>query len=283
MTNSKNWCFTVFKDEVQFFDNEKIQYCIFGNEKCPKTGRWHKQGFAQFKTKQRLTALKKLDETAHWEAKRGTTQEAIDYCKKDGDYYETGNTVEHGAREGNEFKIVLELAKQGKFDEIENSKYLGTYIRYKKTFDSYDQRQYKDLDEPRGIWVHGKPGGGKDSNVKLKYNPYTKAHNKWWDGYNDEENVLWSDFDRNEMKYFFNYIKQWSDRYPFKAEYKGGSKTIHPKKFIVTSNHCLEDACETPMQHQALKRRFDEIDFDQEIVTKKPKMNFVNKQDLFNF
>lgn len=279
---SKNWCFTTFRDEVEFFNEDKIKYIIFGNEKCPKTGKWHKQGYVQFKNRMRITNLKKLDNTAHWEIQRGTTEEAIKYCKKDGNFYELGTPSKPGDREGNEFKIILELAKQGKFEEIENGPYLGTYIRYKKTFDSYDRREYKDLEEPRGIWVHGEPGSGKDTNVKLKFNPYTKAHNKWWDGYNDEENVLWSDFDRNEMKYFFNHFKQWSDRYPFKAEHKGGSKTIHPKKFIVTSNWDLESACETEMQHQALKRRFDQIDFDKEIITKKPKIDFKDKQNLFS-
>lgn len=281
--SSKHWVFTVFSDEVSFFFSDVVQYCIFGNENCPKTGRWHKQGYVCFKKRMRLTGVKKLDGIAHWEVKRGTVQEAIDYCKKDGNFYEYGDVpVESGKRDGNEFKIVLDLVREGKFDEIENGPYLGTYIRYKKTFDAYDMRKYEDLPEPRGIWVYGKPGTGKDSNVKIKYSPYVKSHNKWWDGYDDEENVLWSDLDPEEMKYFFNYFKQWADRYPFKAEFKGGSRTIHPKRFIVTSNHSMDSLPLFDVQKVALKRRFGTIDFDNDMVTKRPRLEFVSKQELFD-
>lgn len=283
MAQAKHWVFTSYSDNVTFFDNEKVQYCIYGNEVCPTTGRKHKQGYVCFKNRVRMPFLKSLDDTAHWEMKRGTVEEAVEYCKKDGDYHEYGELpVEAGKRQANEFKIVLELAKQGKFDEIEDGPYLGTYIRYKKTFDSYDRRSYEDLPEPRGIWVYGDPGTGKDSNVKVKYNPFVKSHNKWWDGYNDEENVLWSDLDPDEMRYFFNYFKQWADRYPFNAEYKGGSKKIHPKRFIVTSNHSIDQLYLGDIQTKALKRRFDVVEYDNDVVTKRPKTDFVNKQELFD-
>lgn len=270
MNYCKHWVFTCYENEVSFFENG--QYCIFGNEKCPTTGKWHKQGYICFNKRMRLTELKKLCPTTHWEPKRGSVRQAVDYCKKDGDFYEYGSMpVEERKRVGNEFKIVVDLVREGKFEEIEDGPYFGTYMRYKKTFDSYYIRQFEDLPEPRGIWVYGAPGTAKDSYVKNKYNPFVKSHNKWWDGYNDEENVLWSDLDPKEMKYFFTYFKQWADRYPINAENRGGFCKIHPKRFIVTSNHSMDSLLLGDLQKRALKRRFMSIDFDNNVVTKRPR------------
>lgn len=270
---SRHWVFTVYGDEVKFFFDECVEYCIFGNEKCPTTGRWHKQGYVCFVNRKRMSAVKKLDSTAHWEVKRGTVRQAVDYCKKDGDYYERGDLpVEERHHKDSEFKVVLDLVRAGDFKAIENGPYLGTYIRYKKTFDSYDDRKFEPLDEPRGVWLHGTPGVGKDTAVINKYKPYVKPHNKWWDGYNDEETVLFSDMGADEFKYFVNHLKQWADRYPFTAEYKGGSRKIHPKKFFVTSNFSLSSCCRAvDTDVTPFKRRFDCVDADTKTVTKRMK------------
>lgn len=283
MAQSKHWVFTVFADQVSFFDHEKVQYCIFGNEKCPKTGRWHKQGYVCFKNRVRLPFLKLLDATAHWEVKRGTVTEAIDYCKKDGDYYQCGECPVEERSNKNVYSECIRLAESGQLDKIKEL-YPGQYLRYKKTFDSLVRYDYQPLPEPRGIWVYGKPGAGKDTTIMNKYSPFVKTHNKWFDGYDDQENILWSDFDPEEIKYFANYFKQWADRYPFTAEFKGGSRKVHPKRFIVTSNFSLDIICENTcfQMKKALKRRFAEIDYDNEIVTKRPKVDFVEKSALFD-
>lgn len=89
MTEMKNVCITSFNMEINWeqFDIQKIdtkqqiKYMIIQGEHC-KDGKKHIQGFIQFKTKKRLTAIKKLlgDNTLHIEVMRGTPEQAQHYC-----------------------------------------------------------------------------------------------------------------------------------------------------------------------------------------------------------
>lgn len=80
-----HWVFTVNnyteKEINDLFYNDKTHYICFGGE-VGENGTPHLQGYLAFKNKQALSACKKLNSRAHWEVKRGTVQQAIDYCKK---------------------------------------------------------------------------------------------------------------------------------------------------------------------------------------------------------
>jgi len=86
----------------------------------------------------RLSALKKIDSTAHWEAAKGTSAEASDYCKKDGDFFESGPCPSSGKR--NDLVAFQDLVKSGVHDlkrlreECPNvtakyQRYVADYIR----------------------------------------------------------------------------------------------------------------------------------------------------------
>jgi len=46
------------------------------------------QGYVHLSTQKTLSAMKKFIPRAHLEPRRGTIDEAVDYCKKDGDFEE---------------------------------------------------------------------------------------------------------------------------------------------------------------------------------------------------
>lgn len=282
MAMSKNWCFTVYSPEVVFFDHSDIQYIIYGNEVCPKTGRPHKQGYVQFIKRMRLTGVKKLDSSAHWEIAKGTPDENVTYCSKEGDVHQRGDMIVTGHRSANEFKTVVDYVRKRKFDELEEHQYFGTYIRYKRTFDSMLKFDVAELDTPRGYWIYGKPGTGKDSTV-MDLKPYVKPHNKWWDGYAGEEYVLLSDFTHKDADHLYTYLLQWADRYPFLAEVKGSSIKISPKRFYVTSNYSLHDIFGVYDRYDAFMRRFHVINYDEDQVTHRPIMPVVKKPHLVDF
>lgn len=57
-------------------------------------------------------------------------------------------------------------------------------------------------------------------------------------------------------------LKIWSDRYPFRANYKlEPSKMIRPGKIIVTSNYKITDLSDDPRVYNPLYRRFKVVEF----------------------
>jgi len=89
-SDCKQWCFTInnyteleLKHLVDALDSDD-KY-IIGKE-VGKEGTPHLQGYICFKQKKRLTAVKKINGRAHWEKCKGTQEDNIKYCSKDGNY-----------------------------------------------------------------------------------------------------------------------------------------------------------------------------------------------------
>lgn len=111
---SRNWCFTHYEDENQSLkDDIECVYLILGKEICPTTNRPHLQGYVHFKNA--LTwkgAQKRLcNYKMHVEIMKGTHDEAIEYCMKDGDYDEFGERPLQGKR--NDYVAMLGLEAEG--------------------------------------------------------------------------------------------------------------------------------------------------------------------------
>ena len=97
---AKGWCFTLnnYTDDEQstlrqvFSDTDVFSYAIFGRE-LSDSGTPHLQGYLACTKKQRLQPLKvllKIDRV-HLEKRKGSHQQALDYCKKEADFEEFGN------------------------------------------------------------------------------------------------------------------------------------------------------------------------------------------------
>lgn len=276
---SKYWCFTLYSDESPWtVDN--CAYCIYGREVCPDTGRKHLQGFVSFEKKVRLSAIKKIDPVGHYEMKRGTVTQAIEYCKKDGEYEEIGDVPDDNS--GVAIRSCIASAKKGDMCAIEELS-PSLYLRYKRTFEGMRVYDLPTLTAPTGYWIYGQPGTSKDSNV-LKLQPFVKSHNKWWDGYDGQKYVLLSDVDRTTAKWIGHFLKIWADMHSFNAEVKGGVMTIRPERVYVTSNYTIEQLFGEDLNLlAALKRRFHVIDFDNDVVFPRPVIMHVDKLNLIDF
>lgn len=83
MAQARNWCFTIHDPASIWEEDPRERYVVWQLESCPETGRKHLQGYVEFNKQLRLAALKKLHPTAHWEARRGTRDQARAYCMKE--------------------------------------------------------------------------------------------------------------------------------------------------------------------------------------------------------
>lgn len=260
---SKRWCYTLNNydpDDLLELQLFPCVYSICGKETAPVTGTPHLQGYMVFKSEKGLKQMKKINDEAHWEIARGTTEQNFDYCSKQGDYHEYGTKPLSQKEKGDCNVERWELALQACMDNRWADVPADIGIRYEKGLISFaKKRKVINLDdtEEKMDWYYGKSGTGKSRKAREdnKGAYYLKMCNKWWDDYNGEEVVIIEDFDK-EHKCLAHHLKIWADRYPFPAEYKGGKMDIRPKKIIVTSNYHPSDIWEDERDLEPLMRRF---------------------------
>lgn len=264
MAMSKNWCWTLNNPIAEEFDSltsDVYTYSVVGKE-VGEEGTPHAQGYTIFKKNQRLSAVKKLLPRAHWEVRKGSHEQASDYCKKDGDFMEDGTPPMSKKRQGEcekeRWSEAVKRAKLGEIDDIDPDIQLRFYRTLKDMKRDYMTKP-ADVDGTCGVWIYGESGSGKSRLARDDYpDAYDKPANKWWDGYQLEENVIIDDLDQNH-KVLGHHLKIWADRYSFIAETKGGAVSIRPSSIVVTSQYRIEDIWEDEATREALNRRFKKI------------------------
>lgn len=264
MSRSRGWCFTVNNPTeyyeqifIELRDDIPWQYIVYGRERG-ESGTPHLQGYVYYATLKSFNQVKEhLGVSAHIEKQRGPTQRAIEYCKKDGDYYEYGEAPVGPAGQANKWKIVIQLARQGKLQEIEDQ-YPAIFLRYLAKLQGLHRPERPViLDVLENEWWFGPTGTGKSRQLWQHYpDHYQKSLNKWWDGYAGQETVAIEEWaPKNEVTASF--LKIWSDRYPFTAEIKGGTlQKIRPKRIIVLSNYSIDECFSNDQDKLPILRRF---------------------------
>ncbi len=98
----RNFCFTVNNpgagDLQSIMDETAFTYVICGEE-VGDSGTPHIQGYAELEKQTRFnTVVRMLPQGTHIESRRGTAQQAMEYCKKDGTWHEAGCMRNAGKR-----------------------------------------------------------------------------------------------------------------------------------------------------------------------------------------
>lgn len=254
--------------------DEKMTYMVVGEE-VGENGTPHTQGFVILKSRTRLSAMKKWMPRAHLELMRGNSDQAADYCKKDGEYMEFGtfeyigppqhvlsrdDRMKGGRISAARYQRAIELSMKHDFKNLLKEMpdmYFRSYHTMKRIAMDHPIN-LSPLDKLDNEWIYGLPGVGK-SRIARAENPgaYIKLHNKWWLGYKQEEVVIYDDLSRNDANWVGDMLKTWADHYPFPAETKGDGMVIRPKKIIITSNYTPDDLFSHDYDLcEAIKRRF---------------------------
>lgn len=238
-----------------------FRYGVIGKE-VGEAGTEHLQVFLYLSNAVRMSHMTSFfSGRAHWELKRGTVDEAADYCMKEGDYFEFGNRPMSqdgkGQAECTDYRDAIQYAKRGEFDLIR----ADLFTRFKRTYECIHreevERSSTDLDgDLCHEWWYGPPGTGKTSKAYRDYPGCFRKDPKerWWDGYSGQETVVIDDFDKYQISQSGD-MKRWIDRYVFQAPVKGGYICIRPKRVIVTSNYHPDEIWEDDVTRSALRRR----------------------------
>ncbi len=203
MKRTRNHLYTDFdlNDGKTVFDDKTMRYLCYGVEVCPKTKRKHHQGFIQWKQPRTIVSAKKKAALpkAHFEIMRGTPQENVDYCSKDGDFHEFGVFTSMGAR--TDIDAFKELIDSGKTEENLADANFQLFVQYGRAFKDYRrvrlQASTRAFRRVTVILLAGCTGCGK-SRRAIEESGFTISGSdlrpEWWDGYQGEKTLCIDDY-----------------------------------------------------------------------------------------
>lgn len=206
---------------------------------------------------------KKVDGQAHWLPSKGTPQEAAQYCKKDGNWWEVGECPVAGKRTDLD-AVALKVRNGASLQEIAEE-HPAMFVVYSRGFAALQSKLMKDRTEkPHVSWVWGSTGVGKTKYaVELCKSFYMKDGTKWWDGYEQQECIILDDYEWDEKRESFRYLLRLLDRYKFQGETKGSYVKINSREIVITCEHPPSHFWGGGMLAQILRRCDQVITFAQ--------------------
>lgn len=240
-------------------------YHIFGEENAPTTGTPHYQGYIEFSTPTTWSRIKKRlgTDEIHLEDRKGTAQQAADYCKEDGVFHEFGEISHQGVRSDID-AFVTTMRREGIRSAAQQLP--AQYVRYHRGFQSLHMLDLSA--QPRAPpTVQFFYGPGRCGKTRLAYGDGADISKLclaqgWFDGYLGESTVIFDDFDGAASKVALSAILQYLDRYPVLVPVKGAFVPLVATKIIVTSNYHWNqwyDWSTRANQFTSLALRFDEV------------------------
>jgi len=263
-TRGKGWCVTVnnpTEADKKAFAEIGAKYWIYGEE-VGEEGTPHLQGYIWFQNQRTFRSVTKKLPRAHIEKAKGSPQQNITYCSKD------GNITEGGIRPigavGKKCTFAERAERNKRLRELSLNELVETgeisisQVRHLKNarYDLAQETEAYTSEGVRGIWVYGPPGTGKSHWARTEYpGAYIKAQNKWFDGYVGEDTIILDDLDTSTLGH---YIKIWADKWSCSGEVKGGKVHLRHSRFIITSNYHPDKLwADDPIMAQAISRRME--------------------------
>ena len=222
-----------------------VRYCICQLEEGEQGLHRHLQGYVELKSQQRLSWLKQhLSSTAHFEPRRGSRDQARDYCRKpdtrvDGPW-EYGDWQSGGQGSRCDLQDVAKKIKEGSSVREIAEAYPVDFIRYHrgiKELHTLLTSKVRDPENPhRVIVMLGPPGCGKSHlTTRLFPGAYWKpSGDKWWNDYNGEATVVFDDL--NSGWFTMDEWKRVLDRNNYMGQTKGGYVALANTTSVITSN-----------------------------------------------
>lgn len=275
MAKPRAWCFTLNSRVDEWAVPTEAQagglrYCVFQIE-SGEQGHRHIQGYIELTKPMRMAQVKTLMDLneAHFEPRRGTRDQARDYCMKtdtrvDGPW-EFGEFQSGGQGKRNDLvEIAAKIQAGAPLSNIVDE-HPAQFIRYHRGlavmhFEYNRRTASKRMRDLTVTVLTGDTGVGKTHSVY----EWAATNNKelykldagnrvWWDGYMGEDVLLIDDF-YGWIKYGF--LLNVLDKYPLRLEVKGGFTWANWTYVFITSNAHPQDWYKTGLT-PALRRRIN--------------------------
>lgn len=297
MAESQYWCWTLFStngthenrvyereypDELKAYATQRgnvtVTYTRAQEECCSSSGRFHLQGYVEFKERVKFSTLKNtFSKRIRWGKRRGNAQQADDYCNKEetqvpgGLMWCKGNISKiKGPGERTDLTEIYSELKSGKKRKHLAENHFGTYVKYHRGIEAAAAALDIDLDENCSRFIdrecyiiYGTPGSGKSlmANLLIQnesfYIPEQNAQGRLsFESYKNEKWILLDDFDPKSID--MAVLKRMMDKGKVRLPGRNTSRIGHHIGVVITTNHDPETWTEGPMQDtewKAISRR----------------------------
>lgn len=267
---SRSVCFTLnnyTSEETQniqtFLQGDEVKFAGYGLE-VGEEGTPHLQGFICFKNPKMYSGLKRIPgfERMHFETMKGTVDQNITYCSKQGQYEEFGVKPQQGKR--SDLDEVISLVESGKRIRDVAEECPIQFVKFHKGIERLITLQAPSRNwKTEVFWFWGPTGTGKSKKafeMASESSFYVKdPTNKWWCGYEQQDVVIIDDYRRDFST--FACLLRLMDRYPMTVESKGSTTQFASKKLIITTPKGPSDTWEgrTEEDHGQLLRRIEHV------------------------
>lgn len=281
---SPNWMFTLNNprptdDPTKWPD---FRYLVYQGEKG-ENGTNHYQGYVIFKKRMTLTAVRKACPRCHWEIRKGTHQQAIDYCTKAES--RVSDPIYSGSYDPDKSK-----GSRTDLDEVKKAIddgssmlniaecFFGDFLKYERGFRSYMKLKAKPRSWKSCVRVFWGPTGTGKTMKCNELSPDAfwycqQKDGKWWDYYDGVADVVLDEFYGGIM---WSQLLVLLDRYPCTVETKGGVINFAPRNIYITSNMAPDEwySASNRRDYATLSRRLDFIywvpEFNNYVLQKLP-------------
>lgn len=265
---ARSWCFTYTLGEdlsasdqtasqfaEGFWNQQKqqevtrVRYIIYQLEKGEVGQRYHLQGYVELNSPCRISTVRRLiSDTAHWEPRRGTREEARNYCRKEDTRiagpWEFGAWNAGGQGTRSDLATIANMISTGTLTYMNiREEAPAKYCQYRNGLRDLlahsAKKRSRNFRHVNVTILVGPPGCGKTryastvSNDWFKLDPGSNGTNVWFDGYEGESVLIIDDF--------YGWIK-WTmllemlDGYQFRAPIKGSFTYAQWTQVLITSN-----------------------------------------------
>lgn len=262
LARTRGWVFTLNNptaEEISLIKAMECKHLVYGEE-FGESGTPHLQGYVELKEKISAKRLNELmGNRCHFEHRRGTPEEARNYCLKGDQSHEEWKelgtngpayglnavTFEKGellcpGKRTDIINVRIAALTQTMGEIVSNPDYNYQDILIAKEVKKYCTKGRDWTTEVVWIYGNGSSGEGK-SRYALELckskgypDPHTKtAGGLWWDGYDGHEAVILDDFRDNWWPLSYNNNMLLARN--FRVENKGGSTFFVPKLIVYTS------------------------------------------------
>lgn len=244
-SQARSWCFTL-NNPAAHIDLAAFAGLTYGiyQEEVGENGTYHFQGWLYFSTRKRFAQVRELIPGAHLEKARGTPVECRAYCSKEDTRVPGTQPIEFG-----EFDRVPRQGQRSDIEEAAMSIFDGAtdlqlFREHTAFYVKYDRAigRIRGLREPvervgggTTFLLLGGTGLGKSRYAYSLYpGIFAKPDGAWFDGYQNELQILLDDFDGSDLT--IGQFLRLCDRYPLRSPVKGGFITVQANQFVITAN-----------------------------------------------